>query len=596
VKATSAIDRALGHRSLPAAFLDRAATSPDDVALRVFGSGQHLTLGEWAARARAVAGGLRSLGVRPGDRVALLLGTCMEFHIADMGVLLLGAIPFSLYATSSVAQLQEIVDNAEPRVLICEGELVEKAREIMKAGPPVEHLVVIEDDGAGDGELTLGELEARCPGDFDAAAAVVPIGRDDVCTLVYTSGTTGPPKGVQFRHGAMLDCLDSIRQRFPTSEADRALSYLPMAHIAERIFGHYAAFVYGYEVTSLPDLSQLAAALRVVRPTRFFGVPRIYEKLLAGVHHYIGESPHGDALRDALAARLARVRAEQAGAPIPPGDDAADLETLRPLAELTGLDQATFLVVAGAPSTLEVLEEITAIGLPINEFYGSSEVTIVTASPPDRIRLGTSGTPLPGVRLRLGDDGEVLIAGPTVTPGYFRDPERTAEVLDGDGWFHTGDIGELDGDGYVRIVDRKKALIINSNGKNMSPANIEQAIKGSQPLIAQVFAYGDRRSYNVALVVIDRDGLAACLGSLDPPVDPAEASFAQLTQRPQVLEAVAAAVEAGNERLSRVEQIKRFLVLDHDWVPGGEELTPTIKLKRREIEARYAAQIDALYA
>jgi long-subunit acyl-CoA synthetase (AMP-forming) len=493
----------------------------------------------------------------------------MEFHIADMGVLLAGAIPFSLYATSSVPQLQEIVDNAEPLVIVCETGLAEKAREIMKAGPPVEHLAMIEDDSAGDGELTLAELEARCPSDFDPVAATAHIGSDDLCTLVYTSGTTGPPKGVQFRHGAMLDCLDSIRQRFPTSEADRALSYLPMAHIAERIFGHYAAFVYGYEVTSLADLSELAAALQAVRPTRFFGVPRVYEKLLAGLHRHISASPD---------------------------DDAADLASLRPLAELTGLDQATFLVVAGAPSTLGVLEELTAIGLPINEFYGSSEVTIVTTSPPERIRLGTAGTPLPGVRLRLGDDGEVLIAGPTVTPGYFRDPARTAEVLDADGWFHTGDIGELDDDGYVRIVDRKKALIINSNGKNMSPANIEQAIKGGQALLAHVFAYGDRRSYNVALVVVDRDGLAAFLRSLNPPVDPAESSFAGLTQRPEVLEAVAGVVRAGNERLSRVEQIKRFLVLDHDWIPGGEELTPTNKLKRREIAARYGAEIDALYA
>src|SRR2546430_3900396 len=225
---SSRMDRALRQTSLPAAFLDRAATSPDDVALRVFGSDGQLTLGQWAARARAVAGGLCSLGVRPGDRVALLLRTRAEFHIADMGVLLAGAIPFSLYATSSVPQLQEIVDNAEPRIIICEDALAEKARELMKAGPPVEHLVVIEDGCAVDGELTLAELEARCPADFDAAAATLHTGRDEVCTLVYTSGTTGPPKGVQFRHGAMLDCLDSIRQRFPTSEADRALSYLPI--------------------------------------------------------------------------------------------------------------------------------------------------------------------------------------------------------------------------------------------------------------------------------------------------------------------------------------------------------------------------------
>ena len=192
--------------------------------------------------------------------------------------------------------------------------------------------------------------------------------------------------------------------------------------------------------------------------------------------------------------------------PIPGADDRSDRDLLRPVAALTGLEQAHFLAVAGAPSSSEMLAELTAFGLPINEFYGSSETIIVTCSPPDRIRLGTVGTPLAGARLRLGEDGEILIAGPTITPGYYRDPERTAEALEPDGWFHTGDIGALDDDGYLHIVDRKKALIINSFGKNMSPANIEQAIKGGQPMISQVLVVGDRRPYNVALIVLDRDG------------------------------------------------------------------------------------------
>jgi long-subunit acyl-CoA synthetase (AMP-forming) len=213
------------------------------------------------------------------------------------------------------------------------------------------------------------------------------------------------------------------------------------------------------------------------------------------------------------------------------------------------------------------------------------------SSPPDRIKLGTAGTPLPGARLRLGDDGEVLIAGPTVTSGYFRDPARTAELLEPDGWFHTGDVGELDEDGYLRIVDRKKELIINSFGKNMSPANIEQAIKGGQPLISQVLAFGDRRPYNVALIVLDRDGLAALVHALGQQ----QRSFAEMSQRAEVIAAVAQAVDLGNQRLSRVEQIKKFRVLDHDWLPGTDELTPTSKLRRRAIQTKYSAEIDALY-
>jgi long-subunit acyl-CoA synthetase (AMP-forming) len=587
-----AIDVALGASSLSTAFLGRAAAAPNQIALREFGSDRSLRLGQWASRSRAIAGGLVRLGVGPGDRVALLLSTCMEFHLVDMGALLLGAVPFSMYVTSPVVQLAEIAANAAPRVIVTEAALADKARELAAGCPAIEHVVVLGDRAGGPSEYSLAELELLCPESFDAAAHGALATREDICTLVYTSGTTGPPKGVQFRHGAILHCLASIRQRFPTSAGDRALCYLPMAHVAERIYGHYAAFVYGYKVTSLADLGRMSEALCAVRPTRYFGTPRFYEKVLSGLHRFLGESPDGKRLQEAWDARCARVRAEQTGRPLPPGDDAADRETVRVLAEITGLDQTRFAVVAGAPSTLEVLEQIAALGIPINEFYGSSEVIIVTAGPPERVKLGTAGTALAGAQLRLAEDGEILVSGPTVTPGYFRDPDRTAEVLDAEGWFHTGDIGELDPDGYLRIVDRKKALIINSAGKNMSPANIEQAIKTGEPLLAQVYAFGDRRSYNVALIVLDRDGLvalAATLGIDDP-------GFAELSRRQEILHAVDAAVARGNARLSRVEQIKRFVVLDHDWPLGGEELTPTAKLKRREIAAKYAVEIDGLYA
>jgi long-chain acyl-CoA synthetase len=587
----ASIDRALAQPSLPAAFFAKARSAPGETALRMFGSDQDLTWAQWDARAAAVAGGLESLGVRRGDRVGLLLNTRMEFHVVDIGVLILGAIPLSIYTTSAVVQIAEIVANAEPRVLITEAALVDQARAVAARAGCVEHVVVVEAEAARGDELALAELEQRCPPDFDAEARVGGAQRDDICTLVYTSGTTGPPKGVQFRHGAMMECLDSIRRRFGASPADRAISYLPMAHIAERIFGHYAAFLYGYEVTSLADARSLPAALQAVRPTRFFGVPRIYEKLLAALRSHVASSPDGPALEAAWTRRLERVRAEQAGSPISPGDDAADLATLRPLTALTGLEQAHFLAVAGAPSSLDMLEDLTALGLPINEFYGSSETIILTCSPPGRIRLGTAGVPFDIVELRLADDGEVLVAGPTVTPGYFCDAERTAEAFTADGWFRTGDIGAIDADGYLRIVDRKKALIINAAGKNMSPANIEQAIKGGQPLISQCVAIGDRRPYNVALVVLDRDGAAAfaARNGLE------RLTFEELTQHPAIKQALETAVGAGNAKLSRVEQIKRFAILDHDWQPGGEQLTPTSKLKRKAVEAAYDDVIDALY-
>jgi long-chain acyl-CoA synthetase len=575
------------HPSLASAFLARAAREPDRIALRSFETGAHLSFGEWSRRAASVAAGLAGLGVRPGDRVALLMGTRMEFHVVDMGALLLGAVPVSLYATSAVGQLEEILANADPRVLVVEEALAGKARALRERRPGLGRLVVVETGAARDGELSLAALEAAgAAAGFDPATAAA-VTREDLATLVYTSGTTGPPKGVRFRHGALLAALGSMRQRFATTEADRAVSYLPMAHIAERIFGHYAAFVHGYEVTSLRDLAQLPAALAAVRPTRFFGVPRVYEKILAAVHAAIADAPDRDRVRAALAARVAAVRS---GEPRP-ADPAAEA-LLRPYAELTGLDRAHFVAVAGAPSSPDMLEELTAIGLPINEFYGCSESIIGSCSPPGRVRLGTAGLPFPDVRIRLADDGEILVAGPTVTDGYFRDPGRTADAFDAGGWLRTGDIGRISADGYLRVVDRKKALIINSAGKNMSPANIEQAVKGGQPLLAQVIAVGDRRPYNVALIVLD----PAYLHAFAREHGLTGTDLAALTRAPAVREAVAEAVRSGNEQLARVEQVKRYAVLDHDWPVGGEFLTPTAKLKRREIQSHYHRVIEDLYA
>jgi long-chain acyl-CoA synthetase len=589
----SAIDDALAQPSLPAAFLAQAAASPQRVALRAFGSPEQLTLGEWSARARAVAGGLASLGVGPGERVGLLLRTCMEFHIADMGALLAGAIPFSLYVTSPVSQLREIVENAGPRVLITEEALAGKARELAAVCPVIENLVVVEPHAATAGELSLAALEARCPAGFDVGPAVAAARREDICTLVYTSGTTGPPKGVQFRHGGMLDCLDSIRQRFETTSRDRAVSYLPMAHVAERIFGHYAAFVYGYEVTSLADLSQLGAALREVRPTRFFGVPRIYEKLLAGLQQAIAASPQRDRLQSALAARLSRVRAEQAGQ-VPAGDDGddkANRDLLRPLAALTGLEQAHFLAVAGAPSSLGMLEELTAFGLPINEFYGSSETIIVTCSPPGEIRLGTAGTPLARVRLRLGEDGEVLIAGPTITPGYFRDPERTRDALGPDGWFHTGDIGHLDADGFLSITDRKKDILVTAGGKNIAPQNIEGQLKAACPYVSQVVMLGDRRPFCVALITLNEE--TAGKWAREHGIE--YKSYADLAARPAIQHLIRDGLEAVNATLASYERIKDFHLLDHDLSQETGELTPKMSVKRKVVEANHKEILEGFY-
>jgi long-subunit acyl-CoA synthetase (AMP-forming) len=319
------------------------------------------------------------------------------------------------------------------------------------------------------------------------------------------------------------------------------------------------------------------------RPTFFGAVPRVWEKLKAAL-----EAGFDEHTRDALARALERVRTDPLAGP-----DPADAELFAALRAKIGLDRSTWYMIGAAPCPLEVLEFFAAIGIPICEVWGMSETTsVATLVPPDDVRLGTVGPAMPGVELRLADDGELLVRGDTVMPGYRNQPEKTAETIDADGWLHTGDIATIDDDGFVRIVDRKKELIINAAGKNMSPANIEQQLKQGSPLIGQAIAIGDGRPYNVALIVLDPDASAAFARQRGL----ADSSPAAMAAEATVLEEVTAGVARANEHLSRVEQIKRFAILPCDWPPAGDELTPTMKLKRKPINEKYRAEIEALYA
>jgi long-subunit acyl-CoA synthetase (AMP-forming) len=344
----------------------------------------------------------------------------------------------------------------------------------------------------------------------------------------------------------------------------------------------------------------VVAYLVEVRPTWFFAVPRIWEKLKAAMEiAFDSESDiaRKEAVVGALEVGMKKVRAEQAAGMAPPElaleYAKADEAVLSDLRARIGLDKVEAVNVGAAPSPREVLEFFLALGVPLAELWGMSETCgIATLNPRERIKIGTVGPPVPGVELSLADDGEVLIRGGVVMSGYRNDPKRTAEAIDSDGWLHTGDIGEIDDDGYLAIVDRKKELIINSAGKNMSPANIEGKLKAASPLIGQVCAVGNDRPYNVALVVLDPD--AAPVFAAQEGIE--DASLESLAKEPAIIEEVAAAIERGNADLARVEQVKRFRLLPADWQPGGDELTPTMKLKRRPIERKYADEIEEMYA
>jgi long-subunit acyl-CoA synthetase (AMP-forming) len=393
--------------------------------------------------------------------------------------------------------------------------------------------------------------------------------------------------------------LASVRAAIgPIRAGSRVISWLPAAHIAERNAHHYMPIVYGLQITCCPDPRELPSYLTEVRPQRFFAAPRVWEKLKAGLQAKIAAQPDEQRERAerALAAAFEQVRLQQRGAEVSAAlaaeVSAADREIFAGLRAALGLDRVEAAHVGAAPIPVEVLEFFHAIGIPLAELWGMSESCGAgCVNPPEQIKLGTVGPPAPGVEISLADDGEVLLRSESVMVGYRGAPVRTAEAIDAQGWLHTGDIGEFDCDGYLRIVDRKKELIINAMGKNMSPANIEAQIKAASPLIGQAVAIGDRRPYNTALVVLDADFAPTWASQHGLQGRTLE----QLAGEPVVREAVQDAIDAANSRLARVEQIKKFQIIPGDWLPGGEELTPTMKLKRKPIAQKYASAIEAMY-
>jgi long-chain acyl-CoA synthetase len=584
--------------TLCAAFQATAQERPGDVALRTPGGAVSITWQDYRARVARIAGGLAALGVARGDTVGIMMTNRPEFHLVDTAAFHLGAIPFSIYNTSSPDQIEYLFAHAANRVVVCEQAFLERLQ-TARGRSHLEHLVCV--DGEPGETIALSQLEKDAPpAGFDFEAAWRAVEPDDVLTLIYTSGTTGPPKGVEITHAGVLAELRAVDAVLPVAPGGRTVSFLPSAHVADRALFYYCAIVFGLELTAVPDPRRVVAVLAEVRPTYWGSVPRVWEKIKAALDAQLETEPdeaRRSALRWAIDVGRAKVRAEQAGEEIGPqlaaDHQKADAEVLSKVREKLGLDQAQWLAVGAAPTPRDVLEFFAALGLPLCEAWGMSELSgIATANPPGRIKLGTVGPALPGMEFALGDDGELLCRGPLVMKGYRDDPEKTAETVDGDGWLHTGDVATIDEDGYISIVDRKKEIIINAAGKNMSPANIEARLKSSSPLIGQAVCIGDGRPFNVALLVLDPDGATAFAAEHGLP-DP---SAKVLADDDRVRKAVAVAVEEANSHLSRVEQIKRFLILPLDWEPGGDELTPTMKLKRRPIAAKYAVEIEALYS
>jgi long-chain acyl-CoA synthetase len=589
---------AVSAATIAEAFRITAANRAGEVAFRTKGDEVAWTWGELRERVDALAAGLSKLGIGPGGSVALLLGNRPEFHLADLAVMTTGATPFSIYMQYTPEQIRFVASDAGASAIITEQAYLAGVLEARKELPDLRHVIVVDGE-APEGVLTLDEVVADPDPDFDVDAAVARIGPQDVLTIIYTSGTTGPPKGVQLSHRNLLAAVEQAEQLIELPQDGRVISWLPSAHVAERNAHHYLPIVYGLQVTCCPNPREILGYLPEVRPSWFFAVPRIWEKLKAGLEAMVAGQPPEQRERTeaAMAAALEKVRLEQAGEPVPDELAArvkeADDEIFAGLRVMLGLDQVKAIHVGAAPTPVEVLEFFHAIGLPLAELWGMSETCGAgAANPPGRIKIGTVGPPAPGVEMKLAEDGELLIRSEVVMLGYRNMPDKTAEVMTDDGYLRTGDIGQFDDDGYLRIVDRKKEIIINAAGKNMSPANVEAALKASSPLIGQACCIGDGRSYNTALIVLDSDFAPAWAAQHGIE----NATLESLAHDERMRAAVQEGVDHANAKLARVEQIKKFTIVEGDWLPGGDELTPTMKLKRRPIDAKYADAIEAMYA
>ena len=565
------------------AFLDAVARGGQRVAVRTLDDACVLTWSDLAERVAAAAGGLRALGVGRGDSVALLMSNRPEFWVADLAATMAGATPFSLYPTSPPSDLEYLIGDADAHTIIVERRFLELLRR--SALPGVKHVIVIDPDPHDDA-MTLARLE-RSAAPLDLASAAAAIEPTDTATLIYTSGTTARPKGVELTHRNLLASVRGLSEAFPVSDDARVISWLPAAHVMERVLHYLLPIATRCTVTTCPDPRQIAGYLAAVHPDVFIAVPRVWEKLKAGIEASLADLPaeRRDVAQPALGAALQRVRLRHAGQTVPAELEgavrAADRALFAGLRERLGLDSVTFAVVAAAPCARETLEFFHAIGVELLEAWAMSETACLGLSGrPGQVRIGTVGRPLPGLEVRLAADNEVLVRGESVMAGYHGKPQATLAAIDPDGWLHTGDIGAIDAEGNLSIVDRKKELIITAGGKNISPARVESELKAASPLIGHACAIGDRRPNLVAVVILDPDAAGA---------------FAARHGHAAIQPAIEQGIARANERLARVEQIKRFAILPGDWAPGGPELTHTMKLKRHAIAERYRDEIEALY-
>ena len=611
------VSRLVAGRTLVDALAETAAVHADEPAY----SDRHhasdgaswrtVTWRETRELALDVAAGLARLGVAVGDTVAIMATNRVEHFVADMGAVHAAATPMSIYNTLSPEQVAYVAAHARPTAVVLETAAHrERWHRALAETDSIRTVVVLEPTTPTDADatgaarfMTWDDLVAagaahRAAHADEVEARTRAVTPDSPATILYTSGTTGHPKGVVLTHHNVLYETLSTQEKAGLTEPQVAVSYLPLAHIAERVLGLYGPQVQGSHMHAIGDPAELVGALGEVHPTAFFGVPRVWEKIRTGLSAKLAADPDPGSralVERAMAAALAWVAAQEVGGAMTPEVEdayrAADEQVLGSLRALLGLDRVAWAGSAAAPMPLDVARFMAGLGLKVFDVYGMTETCgAVTANGPSGFKLGTVGRANPGMEVRLGEDGEILVRGPVNTPGYHLQEDATRALIDADGWLHTGDIGTLDEDGFFSVVDRKKELIITSNGKNVAPSNIENYLKES-PIIGHAMAIGDGRPYVVAVLTLDGEIAPVLARQLGLEFT----DLADLAARPEIRALAQQAVDAANARLSRPEQVKSFELLPVEWTAESEELTPTLKLKRRVVNTKYAAVVDRLY-
>ena len=593
--------------SLPQLFQDqvrRRALSPA-LYTKIGSSWRPISWEQYGQAVKRVTGYLLREGLRAGDRVGILSFNRAEWHIADLATLHAGGTVVGIYTTNSPSQVQYILEHSEaPVVFVEHRDQLAKILTIKEQLPALRRAVLMTGETqAGDPNwvttwaavLAAGEEYDRDNlGEFDRRWQAVKPG--DLATFIYTSGTTGPPKAVMLDHSNLLFTAESLVHCTTLSDPDKdvTISYLPLAHIAERMAGHVLHLRVGHSVYFAENLAALAGNVREVRPTFMFGVPRIWEKFQGAVEKQLAETHgvKGAISRWAMRKGYAAVDTTSAGGTASGfGHRLADRLVLAKIRSAVGLDRAEGLSTGAAPISESTLRFFWAIGLSLYEVYGQSEGSGPTSTNrPGHTRLGTVGPPIPGEEVLLAADGEVLVRGGNVFKGYFKDDAATSEALDADGYLHSGDVGVIDARGFLTITDRKKDLIITAGGKNISPSNIEVALK-RQPYVGNAIAIGDRRPFMSALLTIDAEQVPALAEAVGAAPD-----IAALSTNDRVRAIFQAGVDAVNANLANVEMIKKFVILPSDLSVDGGELTPTLKVKRKVVGEKYAAQIEGLYS